>query len=139
IPADEGLEAPDSARVQIELRLVVDLELALADRPAQPGLDVAPLAQARVHPRLEEPMGAAAFGLGAVEREVAHLHELFGARAVVRGERDADARADDDRVAFELERAVERLDDARGEIAGRRGIADAALEHRELVAAEARD
>ena len=46
---------------------------------------------ARVHAGLEEAVGAAAVGLGAIEREVGVLQQLVGIAAVLRRQRDADA------------------------------------------------
>ena len=96
--------------------------------------------QARVHAGLEEAEGAAAVGLGAIERHVGVLQELVGVGAVGRRQRDADAGADHDLVAVELERLAESFDD-RARRARRPRAAGAArdLQDRELVAAEARD
>ena len=74
----------------------------------RPTSSSAALLQGGVHARLEEMVGAAAFALGAVEREVGVLQQRLGVDAVARRDRDADAGADDDVVAVDLERLGHR-------------------------------
>ena len=64
------------AAPELGQRLVVDVELAIVERGAQVGLELAPLAQRLVHRRLVEAGEAAALGLGAVERHVGILDQV---------------------------------------------------------------
>ena len=74
-------------------------------RRAQIDLKPAARLHARIHLRLEEAEGAAAVGLGAIERHVGVLEQPVGVVAVAGRERDADAGADRDLVAVEVVRA----------------------------------
>ena len=102
VPADQGLEAADLVALEIDDRLVVELELAGRQRLAQVVLQGAPRLHLRVHLRLEEAEGAAAVALGAVERQVGVAHQLVGLVAVRRADGDADAGADHHLLAVDL-------------------------------------
>ena len=65
VPADQRLAAADFVRLQIQQRLVMQYELAVADRLAQVHLDRAARVDAGIHLAFEEPVGAAPVGLGA--------------------------------------------------------------------------
>jgi hypothetical protein len=67
------------------------------------------------------------------------LQELRRDRGVRRDQSDADADGDQTVVAVELERALEQLEQAAAEQLGLRGVLDAHLDDRELVAADAGD
>lgn len=79
-------------------------ELQMARRRAQLTLDGAAPLDMGVHRRLEKTGGRAAFGLGAVEREIGAAHQLVCIGAVVRGDRDADADAQRGLIAGDEER-----------------------------------
>ena len=138
IPAHQRLEAGDLAGLQVEDRLVVDLELAVGDGLAQVELERAARLQPLVHLALEEAVRAAAVALGEVERHVGVLQQQVGVGAVVRRDGDADAGADHDMPAVDVVGPADQLDDARGELAALLGPADVGLHHREFVAADAR-
>ncbi len=61
------------------MRLIVEIELVLAQRLAEIVLQLAALLQRRIHGRLEEAEGVAAVLLGAVEREVGVLSSVSAA------------------------------------------------------------
>ena len=137
VPADQRLEARDLAAFDLDQRLVMQLELFGEQRLAQIEFELAPLLHLRVHFRLEEMEGAAAVGLGAIERHVGIAQQLIGLVAVGRRHGDADRGADDDLMAVHVERLEQRVDDARGELAGI-GRIGLAVHDGELVAAEPR-
>ena len=93
-PAQQRLEAGDAAAGNVDQRLVMDLELASAQRAAQIGFELAPLLRGALHLRLEEAIGAVALRLRLVEREVGVLEQFVGVGAVGGQQRDADAGAD---------------------------------------------
>ena len=139
IPAHQRLEAGDLAGLQVENRLVVDLELAVGDGLAEVELQRAPQLQPLVHLALEEAVRAAAVALGEVERHVGVLQQQIGVGSVVRRDRDADAGADDDVAAVDIVGPADQLDDAGGELAALLWLADVGLHHRKFVATDARD
>ena len=118
------------------MRLIVQLEFVGDERLAQVELEPPALLHLRVHFRLEEVIGAAAFRLGAIERHVGVAQQLVGLVAVGRRHGDADAGADDHLVAVDFERLGEGLDQVGGKLAGI-GRPGAALHDGEFVAAEA--
>ena len=138
VPAQQRLEAADLAARKLDQRLIVELEFVGEQRLAQVELQPAALLHLRVHLRLEEMIGAAAVGLGAIERHVGVAQQLIGLVAVGRRHGNADAGADDDLMAVNLERLQQRFDDLGGKLAGlaRAGLA---LHDGKFVAAEARD
>ena len=56
-----------------------------------------------LHRRLKKPIGAAAFGLGAIKRGVGVFHQAVGMAAVHGADCNPDAGADKDLMAFDLE------------------------------------
>ena len=84
-------------------------------------------------------MGAAAFGLGAIHREIGVLDQLVEIGAVLRRQRDADAGVGREMMAEALIGLPDRLVDPRHEIHDVGAAADAGLDHGEFVAAEPRD
>ena len=139
-PAQQRLAGRDLLGLQVEQRLVVDLEGVVGERVAQVELEAAARLRRDVHVRLEEAPGAALVGLGPIERHVGVLEQVVGVGAVARRHGDADAGADDHLVAVDLVGLAERGDDALGErggllAAGRAGY----CRIDELVAAEAGD
>ena len=112
LPADQRLDAADLVALEIDDRLVVQLELAGDQRLAQVVLHGAPRLHLRVHLGLEEAVGAAPVALGAIERQVGVPHQLVGRHAVGRADGDADAGADHHLVAVDVVGLAHRLDDA---------------------------
>ena len=138
-PAQKRLAGGNLARLQIEQRLVEDLEGVVGERVAKVELKAAARVRPHVHLGLEEAPGAALVGLGPVERHVGDLEQVVRPGGVVGRQRDADAGADDDLMPVDLVGLAERGHDAPGQ--RRRFVAagDRRLHDDELVAAEARD
>ena len=63
-------ERVDVVRFKVDERLIVQFEFFADQRLAQIHFQLAARLHARVHLQLEEPVGAAAVGFGAVERHV---------------------------------------------------------------------
>src|SRR5262245_38283094 len=94
VPAQQRLEARNPAGLQVQDRLVMDLELAVSDRLAQIELERAARLHSLVHLRLEDMITAAPFALGAVERHIGVAQELVSRRSIGGRHRDTDADAD---------------------------------------------
>ncbi len=114
VPAHQRLEAADLVAGEVDERLIVELEFAVEHRLAQVEFEAAARLHLRVHLRLEEVIGAAAFALGAIERHVGVAQELIGLAAVGGRNGDAEAGADDDLMAEHVEGLRDRFDDAAG-------------------------
>ena len=139
-PAHQRLEARKLVALQVQERLVVELELPVGEGSTQVPLELVAGAHASVHLVFEEPVPAPLLLLRAIEREVGVLEELVGVRPVARRHRNADADAEHDLEPLpEHEGLVHHGDDLPGEVAGvgrrERGI----LHDDELVAAHARE
>src|SRR3954451_10625565 len=93
VPAYERLDVADGARLHRELRLIVQDELVGPDRVAQLADEREALARVAVAVALVEGV-AASRRLRLVHRDVGALQERLGVIAMLREERDADARAD---------------------------------------------
>ena len=128
-----------SSLPEIDQRLVVDFEAAVHQRLAQILLQGKPRLGAGIHRRLEEAIGSAAVGLGAVHRQIGILDQLIEIGAVLRRQRDADAGVGRELVTEALIGLPDRLMNSRHEFHDVGGVADAGLDHRELVAAQPRD
>ena len=124
---------------EIEQRLVVDFEAAIGHRLTKILLHGEPRLGAGVHGRLEEAMGAAPFGLGAVHRQIGVLDQLIEIGAVLRRQRDADAGIGREMMAEALIGLPDRLVNPRHEFHDVGAVADAGLDHRKFVAAEPGD
>ena len=136
LPARERLDARGTAAGERELRLVLELDLAGADPAPQLAGEHQPVDAVVVVGGgidLDRVLG----GLGAVERDVGSAEELLRVVAVLGVAGDADARADVQQDPVELERRVERRDDALGDLPAVRAVARADEQHGELVAAQA--
>jgi hypothetical protein len=107
-PAHQRLVAGQFAALQAELRLIVQIELVLADGVAQVVLEAAALLESGVHGRLEEAEGVAAVFLGPVEREIGALQQDIGRLTIEGPKRDADARRGRYLVAVDLIAGAER-------------------------------
>ncbi len=101
--------------LQVDDRLIVQLELVPLDRLAQIHLDLAPVVDLLVHRAVVEPVGAAGARLDGVEREVGRHQQIVGVVAVVRPDRDADADAGADPITVDLVGLADRLDEALGQ------------------------
>ena len=87
-------------------------------RLAQIELELAALLHLRIHLRLEEMVGTASIGLGAVKRHIGVAQELIGFAAVGRRHRNADTGANDQLMSLYLEGLGELGDDLAGKLAG---------------------
>ncbi len=106
VPAQQRLEAARrGSSLRPSERLVDQAQLAACERLAQALLEHAAMLQRVVHAPLEEVVGAAAFALGAIEREIGILHQRVGVVAVARARcAMPTAGADHDLVAVDVER-----------------------------------
>ncbi len=138
VPAQQGLEGRDLVVGEVELRLVVELELPLAQRHAHVVLELVACAQAFVQLALEEAGVAGAVLLGAAVGEVGVLQELVGVLAVVGTDRDAEVDGDRHRLLVDVERCAEHLMQALDQGVRRLERLVRQLQDDELVAADAR-
>ena len=138
-PAQQGLEADHRLGGRPDLRLVVELELALGEAAPEVGLERLALPQLGVHLRLEEADAAQAQALGAAQREVGVLEEVVRVPAVGRDQHDADARAQDQGLLVDLEGLGQGVHEPPAERVGGTRLIRLLLHDRELVAADAGD
>ena len=82
-PAQQRFGADHGLVGEPDLRLEVELELVLRERAPQLGIEAAPRLRLRAQDRQEEAVGAAAVGLGLVEREVGVGDQFVDVGAVV--------------------------------------------------------
>ena len=76
VPAHQGFERDDLVAGDVADRLIVDFEFVALQRRPQVEFQQAPGLRAGIHPGFEEAIGAAAVGLGAIEREIGILQEF---------------------------------------------------------------
>ncbi len=88
-PADEGLDADGVPPIQAGLWLIMELELALAQRRAQPLLQLQLLARPGVQPLRVEAAGVAAGVLGLVQGTGRMAQQLVPAACILRVQADA--------------------------------------------------
>ena len=136
VPADQGLDTGEAPGRELELRLVVQHELAPLQSLAQLALEPAARLRLLVHGRLEQAKAVAALRLGAIKGEVGVLEQYVRVWPVLREQGDADAGGDMHLVAIELERGGERAQDLGRQGRGVGGLRELGLHQRELVAAE---
>ena len=139
VPAQERLDRDDAVGVEVEHRLVDEVELVLVDRGAQLLDEDHALERGVDHAVLVDAVLAAAGVLGGVHRDVGVAQQRLGALGVGGGERDADAGAGGDAVLAERDRAGERVEQALGRALGVREVGDVLEQDGELVAAQAGD
>ena len=137
LPAHERFEGDDAVLGERHDRLVLHHELVVLQRAAQVGLELEPGDRGRVHLGFVDAVAALPLALRAVHRGVGVAQELVGVVAVGAGERDAGARVDEDLLARDEERRLERVDEALRGLARGRRRREALEQDRELVAAEA--
>ena len=125
------------AGLEIDQRLVEQLEFLVGQRLAQVEFEDAARLDGLRHLVAEEAEGAAAVRLGAVERHVGVLQQRIGADAR-RRHGDADAGADLDQMIVDLVALAQAIDDAARQAGGVLVRLDVLLEHHEFVAAEPR-
>ncbi len=102
-------------------------------------LEVVAAGDPRAHLGVEELATAPAVLLRLVERDVRVAEECTRVDLALAGERDAHARGDECLEAVEIERLVERLDDALRDVLGLGDVLEVLAQHDELVTAETGD
>ena len=139
VPAQQRFDAGHASRGDVDLRLVVELQLAALERVAQIVLQRQPLQRAAVHRRREHLIRVAARVLGAIHRVVGVRQQRLGRVAVARKKRDADAGGDEQLRPFDLQRQRDRVEHLLRDL--RRGVGRLQIGQQdgELVAAHARD
>ena len=135
LPAHQRLDADHALRGDVDLRLVVQDELAGADRGAQLAEQLQPLGGVRVAVR-RVGLDAGARALGVVHRDVGALDQRVHVGPVLGAVGDPDAGVQHGRDAVEQERARDRVLQAAGELGGHPAVGQPAQQHGELVAAE---
>ena len=110
-PADQRLGAGHRSGFEIDLRLVVQHELAPGEGAMQAGFDPLPLDGPCVHLPLEELIVVPAAFLGVVHRGVRALDQRLRIRTVVGVDADADGGGDMQLVVRDVVRRDERGDD----------------------------
>ena len=143
MPAEQRFRSNDLPPGQIQLRLIVQAELVLADRFEDVGLQRPPLQQFLVHVGRKEPVDASALLLGAIQGHIGLLQQDsridVGQHDIGRApQRNADADTDDDLVAVQVEARIQRIDQALCQHLGIRKLPCADLHDGEFVAAEPR-
>ena len=69
-PANQRFEARDPALLEVDERLIIELKVAVLDRPAQIELQASARFRLIAHTRFKEPIDSASVGFGAVHREI---------------------------------------------------------------------
>ena len=136
VPADQGLDTGEAPGRELELRLVVQHELAPLQRLAQLALEPPARLRLLVHGRLEEAGLVTALGLGAVEGQLGMLEQRVRVWPVLREQGDADAGREMDLLAGEVERRGQGGQDLVGQGGDIGDLAALRLDQHELVAAE---
>ena len=138
-PAHERLDGHDLARVEVDERLVVELELVALERAPQVLLEREPLHHALAHAGVEQLEARAAAVLGAVHGDVGVAHDRFGGVVAAVGDDDADGGGDDHGAVVDDDGRLQRVEQPLGDL-DRAALAGQPLaQHRELVAAHARE
>ena len=138
-PAYQGLQAGDPTGCDIDLRLVVQHEFVVVQRVAQVRFEFQPLHRMRVQLLGIELERASAFFLGAIHCDVRILQQRLGIASVRRIGTDADARRGTILPSGENHRLGQRFQNLAGHRAGLVLGAQPFCQHREFIAAEARD
>jgi len=136
LPAHERLESGDRTTSQAEDRLIGEDQLLALDRALEVDLELEALDDRGVHLGLEHRVAPLAAALGAVHRQVRVPKQGLGAG---RSDCNADAGADVDLAAAQLEGRVERVEDPLRRARGVAGLGHLLDQDRELVAAQPRD
>ena len=136
-PAQQRLETDDVVVLHTHLRLVGQLELALGQCDAKIVLQRSAGLERGIHVHFEGEIASAAIRLCTVECEVGVTKQFLVRVAVGGCHRDADADADMNDVAVDLERGCKCIDHAPRRFRGFREATG--HDHGELVAAETRE
>ncbi len=138
-PAQQRFVADDLAVVEALDRLEERLEFLAHDRAAQIAFELEQIQRVAMQRLVEQREAMTALGLRAVHRDVGIAQEILGLAIARRGDCDADARRGEHFLVGEADRRVQHVDQA---LRGKRRVfvvLDVGEQHRELIAAEARD
>ena len=137
VPADQRLEAGDRLVLEPHDRLVEDLDLLAAERPAEVRFERGEVGAVLAERRAEGLDAVAAETLGMVHADLGVLHHLLGLDllAVVHG--DADRGGEEDLLLAEGDRRAQRAAHRLGEGGDALGLALRDEQEGELVAGEA--
>ena len=137
LPAQQGFETGHGLVMHALLRLIDQPQLVARDRQTQIMLQHPAFTDRGAHRRLEEAIGVAAVGLGAVERGIGVAEQGLAIDGVVGANRDADAGRD--AVGFRrVAGRTQRFQNGLGEPAGGFRVFHAGHQDGEFVAAEPR-
>ena len=137
-PAYQRLGTADAPRRNVDDRLVMQGELIARQGVAQVQLERSPQPCLGIHLADVELVSLTSFRFRPIKREIGAFEQLHLGRAVAWGERDADAYADDDLVAFDvIGLAQDRLQAGREDDRVVLLVCVGELQDCELVAAEA--
>ncbi len=139
VPAQQGLEAGDPPRIQVDDGLVGQVELATVERFLELALNGQAPPASRGHLRFEKPDLAAAGRLGRIKGEIGVVEQGVDVRAVARGQRHADAGAHGDACIAHLAGRLQAVEDPVRELLGLVDGGDIAQDDGELVAPQTRD
>src|SRR5258707_10435369 len=112
LPADKSLESTDLIALEVDDRLIVNLELEPHKRLAEIGLHQATSLHLGIHLRFEEAERATPAILGAVERKVGIAQQQVRTRPISDVDGNADAGADNHLMPIDLIGLAYHRDDA---------------------------
>ena len=139
LPADERLDAREPARLEVDDRLVAEVQLVELDRLLELHRELVPVADGLVHARVEDLEPRLAARLRHVHRHVGVADHVGRPLDRVAGPGDADARGDRDRLAGDVVRRAELADEPLGHRPRPAQVRQVLGQDRELVAAQAGD
>ncbi len=111
VPAQQRLEPADAARIQLHERLEINLQFAPAERLAQVDLQRPACAHAVFHGGVEELVGAAAFGLDEIQRDIGAAQQVVQILAAIGWQRHANAGRNAQMVAVHFVEFGQFVDD----------------------------
>ena len=137
LPAHKRFDFGDPARFQIDDRLIIDAELAQADRTTHIQFKLQAFHSTRIHAAVEDGIVCFAAGLGTIHRHVGVAQEIVGMVLAGSTERDTDTGGCEYIVAGDIERRHKLVGDALSQVDRFVDIGDFFQQDRELVATEA--
>ena len=138
IPAHQRLEARHGAVLEPDDGLVQQHDLVALERVPQLGLQRQTIAPARAHRRLEHFDAVAADALAVIHGELGVFQDLFLARRLSLGKRQADRGGEQDFAVVEGDRSAQGLADGIGESGDAVGLALGEQQQAVLIAAQPR-
>ena len=110
LPAHQRLDADQATGLQVVHRLVVDPQFLLLQRAAQLEGDFDPLLGVSRELFGVQRVAIAAAALGLEQRRIGVAQQLFGAQCIAGKQADAEAGVDEQFMAVEAERLLERIE-----------------------------